>query len=92
VWEDPDVKNCSTVEITRITEEVNRLNAIFERSQNSENLDRTIIVEPEVIQSITGELASVTEKNDTAILPNDLGGTINIVGTIIRLTYILVII
>jgi len=92
VWQDPNVENCSTVEITRITEEVNRLNDIFEATQNSENSDQTIMVEPEVIQSITGELASVTKKNDTAILPNDLGGTINTVGTIIRLTYILVII
>jgi len=92
VWQDPNVENCSTVEIAVITEEVNKLNAIFEASQNSENSDRTIMVEPEVLQSITGELASVTDKNDTSILPNDLGDTINTVGTIIRLIYILVII
>lgn len=84
MWHEPNVENCSTVEITRISEEVNKLMAIFEASQNSENSDRTIMVEPEVIQSITGELVSITDKNDTAILPNDLGNTINSVGTIIR--------
>ena len=75
---------CSTVEITRITEEVNNLNTIFEATQNSNNSDRTVMVEPEVLQSITDELASVTDKNDTSILPNDLGDTINALGTILR--------
>ena len=42
------------------------------------------MVEPEVLQSITGELASVTSKEDTAILPNDLGDTINTVGTVLK--------
>ena len=79
------MEECSTVEITRITEEVENLNAIFEATQNSNNSDRTIMVEPEVLQSITDELASVTDKNDTSILPNDLGDTINTLGTILRL-------
>ena len=61
------------------------MNAIFEATQNSSNSDRTIMVEPEVLQSITDELASVTDKNDTSILPNDLGDTINTLGTILRL-------
>ena len=61
------------------------MNAIFEATQNSSNSDRTIMVEPEVLQSITNELASVTDKNDTSILPNDLGDTINTLGTLIRL-------
>ena len=78
---------CSTVEITRIREEVENLNAIFEATQNSNNSDRTIMVEPEVLQSITGELASVTSKENTAILPNDLGDTINTVGTVLKLVY-----
>lgn len=79
------MQECSTVEITRITEEVEHLNAIFEATQNSNNSDRTVMVEPEVLQSITDELASVTDKNDTSILPNDLGDTINTLGTILRL-------
>ena len=78
---------CSTVEITRIREEVENLNAIFEATQNSNNSDRTIMVEPEVLQSITGELASVTSKEDSAILPKDLGDTINTVGTVLKLVY-----
>ena len=81
------MENCSTVEITRIKEEVENLNAIFEATQNSSNSDRTVMVEPEVLQSITDELASVTDKNDTSILPNDLGDTINTVGTILRLIF-----
>ena len=85
VWQLPNVQECSTVEITRITEEVEHLNAIFEATQNSNNSDRTVMVEPEVLQSITDELASVTDKNDTSILPNDLGDTINTLGTILRL-------
>ena len=85
VWQPPNVEECSTVEITRITEEVENLNAIFEATQNSNNSDRTVMVEPEVLQSITDELASVTDKNDTSILPNDLGDTINTLGTILRL-------
>ena len=87
VWQPPNVDECSTVEITRIREEVENLNAIFEATQNSNNSDRTIMVEPEVLQSITGELASVTNKEDTAILPKDLGDTINTVGTVLKLVY-----
>ena len=78
------MENCSTVEITKITEEVNKLLAIFVASQNPNNSDRTIIIEPEDIQSITHELASVTNINNTAILPNDLNNTINAVGSILR--------
>ena len=40
--------------------------------------------EPKVLKSITSELASVTDKNDTIILPNDLEDTIDSLGAIIR--------
>ena len=79
------------MEIVRIKEEVKKLVAIFEATQNSNNSDRTITVEPETLQSITSELVRVTEKNNTAILPNDLGDTINSVGAIIRYCLITVI-
>ena len=86
MWQPPNVAECSTVEITRITEEVENLNAIFEATQNSSNSDRTVMVDPEVLESITGELASVTEKdeNTTSFLPNDLEDTIDTLGTILR--------
>ena len=84
VWQDPNVENCSTVEITRIQEEVENLMNIFEATRNSNNSDRTIMVEPEVLQSITGELASVTNKNETTLLPNDLGNTLETMETILR--------
>ena len=84
-WKPPNVDECSTVEITRIKEEVENLNAIFAATQDPNNSDRTIMVEPEVLQSITGELASVTTKEDTTILSNDLGDTINTIGTVLRL-------
>ena len=84
VWQPPNVEECSTVEITKLTEEVENLNAIFEATQNSSNSDRTVMVEPEVLQSITDELAVVTDKNDTSLLPNDLGDTIDTLGTILR--------
>ena len=57
---------------------------IFDATRNSNNSDRTIMIEPEVLQSITDELASVTDKNDTTILPNDLGDTINTIEAILR--------
>ena len=76
--------NCSTVEITRIQEEVQNLMNIFEANRNSNNSDRTIMVEPEVLQSITGELASITDKNETTLLPNDLGNTLETMETILR--------
>ena len=79
------MNECSTVEITRIKEEVENLNTIFEATQNSENSDRTVMVVPEVLQSITGELANVTTKDDTSLLPNDLEDTINTLEIILRL-------
>ena len=88
VWQPPNVDECSTVEITRIREEVENLNAIFEATQNSNNSDHTIIVTSEDIQSITGELADVTDKDNTSFLPNDLGNTVVTIGTILRLVEI----
>ena len=83
-WQDPNVENCSTVEITRIAEQVENLMNIFDSIQNTNNSDRTVMIEPEVLDGITGELASVTNKDDTVILPNDLGNTLDTVGTILR--------
>ena len=87
VWHEPNVDNCSTVEITRIQEEVQMQLNIFVATQNSNNSDRTIMVDPEVLESISGELASVTNNSDTAILPNDLNNTINTLGTFLMLVY-----
>ena len=57
---------------------------IFEATRNSNNSDRTIMVEPEVLESITDELSSVTDKNETTLLPNDLGNTLDTMETILR--------
>ena len=78
------MENCTTVEITRIKEEVQNLMKIFENTQNANNSDRTVMIEPQILASITSELANLTEKNNTAILPNDLSVTINTVETILR--------
>ena len=75
---------CSTVEITKIRKEVENLNAVFVATQNPSNSDRTIMVKPEDIQSITGDLASVTEKDNTSFLPNDLGNTLDTIGIVLR--------
>jgi len=85
VWHDPNVESCSTVEIIRITEEINNIVAISNARQNLNNSDLTLAVEPEVLQTITDDLATITDKNDSSILPNDLDNTINIIGAIIRL-------
>ena len=79
--------NCSTVEITRITEQVKDLAAIFAASQDSSNSDQTIIIDSDVFDTITADLASVTDKNDTSILPLDLQNTIETVGTVLRFIY-----
>ena len=84
-WQPPNVDECSTIEITRIREEVENLNATFTAAQNPNNSDRTIMVEPEDIRSITGDLASVTDKDNTSFLPNDLGNTLDTIGIILRL-------
>ena len=78
------MENCTTVAITRIKEEVQNLMKIFDNIQNTNNSDRTVMIEPQILASITSELANLTEKNNTAILPNDLSVTINTVETILR--------
>ena len=85
MWLDPNVENCSTVEITKIKEEVNNLMAIFAAFQNPNNTDRTLTIQPDILQTITEELVTNTNKNDKAILPNDLENAISIVENIIRL-------
>ena len=84
VWHDPNIENCSTVEITRLTEEVYNIVATFDVGQNFSNFDNTIMIEAQALQTITGELASITDKSDTAILPNDLENIINIIEAILR--------
>ena len=76
------MENCSTVEITRIREEVNNLITAF-RSPNNSNY--TFAVEPEYLQIITEALATNTDNDDVTILPNDLENVITTVGDIIRL-------
>ena len=85
VWHDPNVDNCSTVEINRITEQVKDLMVIYAASQDPSNSDRTIIIEPDVFETITEDLASATDKNDTSILTRDLQNTIETVDAVIRL-------
>ena len=78
------MENCSTVEITKIREEVNILRAIFAAIQNPNNSDHTLTIEPEDLQTITEELLVNTNKDDIAILPNDLENVISIVEDIIK--------
>ena len=88
VWDAPNVEECSTVEITRIKEEISNLMDILTAFQNTNNSDRTIIIEPEMFQFIIDQLASITGNMDRAILPNDLRGIIMATGTILRLILI----
>ena len=76
--------NCSTIEITRIREEVDYLMAIFAASQNPNNSDRTITVESDALESLSSELAIAIDKDDTTILPNDLRNTIDTVEVLLR--------
>ena len=76
--------NCSTIEITRIREEVDYLMAIFAASQNPNNSDRTITVESDALESLCSELAIAIDKDDTTILPNDLRNTIDTVEVLLR--------
>ena len=59
--------------------------AIVEAIQNRTNSNSTFTVEPEVIETITEELATNTDKNDMAIFPNDLVNSFSTVEDIIRL-------
>ena len=81
MWHDPNVENCSTVEITKIKEQVNNFRAIVEANQNPINSNRTLTVKPEDLQIITDELVTNTDEN---ILPNDLKNVISTVEDIIR--------
>ena len=89
MWQPPNVDNCSTVEITRIREDVNNLNAIFAVSRNPSNSDLTVIIDPDDLESITSELSNATDRIGAPILPNDLINIIDTVGVLLRLFYIL---
>ena len=77
---------CSTVEITRIAEEVNYLLAIVAASQDPNNSDRTTTIESDAFESLSDELASAIDKDNTTILPNDLRNTIESVVGLLRYT------
>ena len=79
------MENCSTVEITRITEAVENFRDVLEATQNVNNSDRTVMVEPEELQFITYELESVTDVTNTSLLPNDLENTISAVEIVLKL-------
>ena len=84
VWQPPNVDECSTVEITRIAEEVNYLLAIVAASQDPNNSDRTTTIESDAFESLSDELASAIDKDNTTVLPNDLRNTIESVGSLLR--------
>ena len=90
VWDAPNVEECSTVEITRIAEEVNNLSDIYaDCYQNTDNSDCTrLIIEPEMFQFVIDQLASITGNIDRAILPNDLRHIIMTTKIILRLILI----
>jgi len=80
------------VEITRINERAQYLEEIFLSSTDPDNPDLTVMVEPEVVESIATELASITkmDENDTRpILPNDLSSTLGTIDTLIRYNNVL---
>ena len=87
VWHDPKVDNCSTVETTRITEEVKEIMATFAAIQDPNNSDRTVTIEPDALDSITDDLANATDHNDTVILPNDLENSLDTVEAVLRYIY-----
>ena len=55
---------------------------------NTNNSDHTVVIESDVLQSITSELSSATDKSDGPILPNDLINIVDTVGDLLRLFYI----
>ena len=75
---------CSTVEITKIREEVDYLMTVFVASQNPNNSDRTIMVKSDALESLSSELAGAVDKENTTILPNDLRNTIDTVEVLLR--------
>ena len=87
VWDNPNVDNCSTVEITKIAEEVKQLMATFAAIEDPSNSDRTVTVESDAFESITGDLANATDKGDAVILPNDLENAIETVEAVLRFVY-----
>ena len=87
VWGDPNVDDCSTVEITKITEDVEQLMATFAAIEDPSNSDRTVTVESDAFESITGDLANATDKDDAVILPNDLENAIETVEAVLRFVY-----
>ena len=72
------------MEITRINEEAERLNEIIKAASNPNNTDLTLMVEPEVVEAITEELASITSDKEETILPNDLSNTLGTIDSLIR--------
>ena len=72
------------MEITRINEEAERLNDIIKAASNPNNTDLTLMVEPEVVEAITEELASITSDKEETILPNDLSNTLGTIDSLIR--------
>ena len=83
-WHNSNVDNCSTVEITRITEEAKEIMATFAAIQDPNNSDRTVTIEPDALDSITDDLANATDHNDTVILPNDLENSLDTVEAVLR--------
>ena len=87
VWQPSNVDECSTVEITRIAEEINYLLAIVAASQDPNNSNRTTTIESDTFESLSDELANAIDKDNTTILPNDLRNTIESVGGLLRYVY-----
>ena len=79
-----DVSQCYTVEISMLSDRATELESILNDNINSDSRDLTILFDITEVKGVSDELVMLTNNSESAILPNDLDTTNNIVNTLIR--------
>ena len=79
-----NVSQCHTVEILMLSDRANELQSILSDNTNNGTRDLTTTFDIMEVQVVSDELAMLTNNTGSALLPNDLDTTNNIVNTLIR--------
>ena len=79
-----NVSQCHTVEILMLSDRADELQSILSDNTNNDTRDLTTTFDIMEVQAVSDDLAMLTNTTESALLPNDLDATNNIVNTLIR--------
>jgi len=77
-----NVSLCRNAELTELSDRTNQLQNVLNNNMNETVRDITEVFNISKVETVSGELAMITDSSRGSISPNDLSSTIEIIDTI----------